>query len=126
MSNSTGGGVKRRTGFETGTLLVDRFVVESILRGDRLQEAVADSGATIRVRDQSTGEACILKALLLRGASSWKAVELFEREAAVLKRLRHPRVPRFVADFRVEPEDERGAVTFWFVGISSCETRRAI
>jgi hypothetical protein len=38
-----------------------------------------------------------VKALSLRRMAGWKALELFEREAATLKGLAHPSVPRCAA-----------------------------
>ena len=41
----------------------------------------------------------VIKALPLRGLPGWKAVELFEREAAALHALVHPGIPAWVDDF---------------------------
>ncbi len=36
-----------------------------------------------------------MKVLTLRGMKSWKQLDLFQREAKVLKGLRHPGIPRY-------------------------------
>ena len=41
----------------------------------------------------------VIKALPLRGLPGWKAVELFEREAAALHALAHRAIPAWVDDF---------------------------
>lgn len=49
-----------------------------------------------------------VKALSLRRMAGWKALELFEREAATLKALAHPAVPRYVDYFEQDNERDRG------------------
>jgi serine/threonine protein kinase len=44
----------------------------------------------------------VAKLLHLGLVSDWKSVELFEREAAVLKSLHHPRIPAYVDSFRAD------------------------
>jgi len=48
---------------------------------------------TLLARDLSGGQLVAIKVLHPRAAQEWKAYELFEREAAVLRALRHPAVP---------------------------------
>ncbi|MCA9516699.1 MAG: protein kinase, partial [Myxococcales bacterium] len=52
--------------------------------------------AGVRERD---GLAVAVKTLRIEQLASWKALELFEREAAVLRTLDHPGVVRYVDDF---------------------------
>jgi hypothetical protein len=56
--------------------------------------------------DLRTGGAVVVKELSLAGASDWKAVDLFRREAAVLASLDHPRIPRYVDHFEREEGTE--------------------
>src|SRR5262245_690473 len=49
--------------------------------------------------DTRDGKPVAIKRFHVRGAKSWKDVELAEREARVLAGLRHPNVPRFVEHF---------------------------
>jgi hypothetical protein len=50
-------------------------------------------GHTFLAHDRSGGRHVAIKVLHTRGAADWKAHELFEREAAVLRSLRHQGVP---------------------------------
>lgn len=56
-------------------------------------------GTTYAARDRETNHEVAVKVLDLRRVDDWKAVELFEREAAVLKTLDHPGIPAYV-EFR--------------------------
>lgn len=59
-------------------------------------------GITYVATRADTGERVLLKELSLARAESWKSVELFEREAAVLARLDHVGIPRFIESFVVD------------------------
>lgn len=56
-------------------------------------------GVTYLAHAQRTQEEVVLKLLKPERLESWKAVELFEREAEVLQRLNHPHIPRFIDHF---------------------------
>lgn len=58
-------------------------------------------GHTYQALDTSTGELVAVKRLSLKTATQWKAVDLFEREVATLRRLNHPGIPRFIDAFAV-------------------------
>jgi Protein kinase domain len=80
------------------------------------------SGTTYRVLDSKSGEEAIVKAIELRGLSEWKVLELFEREAATLRRIDHPRIPRYLASFILDDgrvvsraEEVRGRPIFMLV-----------
>jgi hypothetical protein len=57
-------------------------------------------GRTFLARDRSDDRPLAIKVLDRRGAADWKAYELFEREAAVLRSLRHHGVPEVHDLFR--------------------------
>ena len=59
-------------------------------------------GATWRVKHVRSGEHYALKLMHLSRVGDWKAVELFEREAAVLRSIEHPAVPAYVDAFPLE------------------------
>jgi hypothetical protein len=60
----------------------------------------AGSQATTFVAvDELEGREVAIKEFRIRGASSWKDVELAEREAKVLKTLEHERLPRYLDHF---------------------------
>ena len=70
------------------------------------------AGATYLARDAQTGADAVVKILHLDLLHDWKAVELFEREASVLKALHHERIPSYVDSFRADVE---GSVRFVLV-----------
>jgi hypothetical protein len=55
-------------------------------------------GITYRGEREGDGRPVIVKTLRLAGLPGWKAFELFEREAAVLRALQHPNVPAWIDD----------------------------
>jgi hypothetical protein len=57
-------------------------------------------GRTFLARDRTSDRAVAIKVLDRRRAADWKAYELFEREAAVLRSLRHQGVPEVHDSFR--------------------------
>jgi serine/threonine protein kinase len=69
-----------------------RYVVKGLL-GEGSQ------GATYEATDSQTGHTVAIKRFDVRGAHSWKDVELAEREARVLATLDHPLVPRYFENF---------------------------
>jgi len=56
-------------------------------------------GVTFAARDAESGRAVAIKRFDVRGARSWKDVELAERETRVLASLDHPLVPRYIEHF---------------------------
>ncbi len=56
-------------------------------------------GETLEAVDKREGRPVAIKRFTIRGAKSWKDVELAEREAAVLASLRHPALPRYIEHF---------------------------
>jgi hypothetical protein len=56
-------------------------------------------GETLEAVDKQVGHAVAIKRFMIRGAKSWKDVELAEREAAVLASLSHPSLPRYIEHF---------------------------
>jgi len=70
-------------------------------------------GTTYLGRELATGRAVAIKCLPLGGLPEWKPVELFEREARVLRSLDHPGVPEFVDAF--EDDGPEGGHRFYIV-----------
>ncbi len=56
-------------------------------------------GETLEAVDKREGRPVAIKRFTIRGAKSWKDVELAEREAAVLSSLSHPGLPRYIDHF---------------------------
>ena len=69
-----------------------RYVVTGVL-GEGTQ------GSTLEAVDKAVGRIVAIKRFRVRGASSWKDVELAEREARVLSSLSHPALPTYVDHF---------------------------
>ena len=53
------------------------------------------------------GERVALKCLSLRTMREWKALDMFEREARVLRSLHHPAIPAYLASFHTDTERDR-------------------
>ncbi|HET9932876.1 MAG TPA: serine/threonine-protein kinase, partial [Polyangiaceae bacterium] len=80
------------TSQESGLLKQGRYRIVGLLgRG-----AQAD---TLWAEDAHTGTQVAIKRFQVRGAKSWKDVELAEREASVLSRLSHKNLPRYIDHF---------------------------
>lgn len=56
--------------------------------------SVFGSSRDYRCRQHEEEEEVAVKVLTLRGMKNWKQLDLFQREAKVLKGLRHPGIPR--------------------------------
>ena len=78
------------------------------LRGDRyaIIRLLGEGGqaATFEGVDKKQGKLVAIKRFRVRGAKSWKEVELAEREARVLASLSHPGLPRYVDHFEENGE----------------------
>ncbi|MGF1461070.1 MAG: serine/threonine protein kinase [Leptolyngbyaceae cyanobacterium] len=83
-----------------GTLIHSRYELLAIL-------GQGGSGLTYRAKDTVTGRQVALKELSLKGLDDWKKLELFEREAQVLKGLDHPAIPHYVDYFQVDTANNR-------------------
>ncbi len=59
-------------------------------------------GTTFRGIDRESGRNVAIKVLSLKGSTGWKSFDLFEREVATLKTLRHPGIPGYLDDFASE------------------------
>lgn len=69
--------------------LPERYRIEGPLgRGGQAQ--------TLAATDTASGEAVVVKVFRLAGSDAWKRFELFERECAVLRSLKHPSIPAYV------------------------------
>jgi eukaryotic-like serine/threonine-protein kinase len=64
-------------------------------------------GITYRARDIETDCVVAIKALSLKRAKDWKAIELFDREAKILAQLNHPAIPKYIDHFQVDTDRDR-------------------
>lgn len=80
----------------------------STLRGDRYAviRLLGEGGqaATFEAVDKKQGKLVAIKRFRVRGAKSWKEVELAEREARVLASLSHHGLPRYIEHFEENGE----------------------
>lgn len=65
------------------------------------------SSVTYEATELGSGKRVAMKALSLRGMSSWKSLDLFEREARMLETLSHPAVPTYVDSFEADVDGDR-------------------
>ena len=83
------------TASSSGTLRSGRYAI--------IGELGAGSQAeTLDAVDKLNGRAVAIKRFQVRGAKSWKDVELAEREARVLSTLEHPNLPVYIEHFEEE------------------------
>ncbi|NUP07391.1 MAG: protein kinase [Polyangiaceae bacterium] len=78
-----------------GYLIGNRYRIKATL-------GLGSSGQTYEAESVATGQLVALKRFRVKGAASWKSLELFEREARILAGLSHPRIPRHVESFSEE------------------------
>eukprot|EP00178_Gracilaria_changii_P012609 TRINITY_DN356_c0_g1_i1.p1 TRINITY_DN356_c0_g1~~TRINITY_DN356_c0_g1_i1.p1 ORF type:complete len:576 (+),score=70.74 TRINITY_DN356_c0_g1_i1:973-2700(+) len=87
--------------FERDDVISDYRIIAEIGRGSTglTYEAVATKGP---YRNQRLA----LKALSVSSLTTWKALDLFQREAKTLKSLSHPSIPKYVDFFEYETESD--------------------
>jgi|GEM_PF-1857628 len=59
-------------------------------------------GKAFLARDMEGGGEVVVKELHMGQAADWKALELFERESAILRNLSHPAIPGYVDGFHLD------------------------
>ncbi len=64
-------------------------------------------GITYKAQNIKTQETIALKIVSLKDHRNWKTIELFEREAEVLKTIDHPGIPKYLDYFEVETADDK-------------------
>jgi hypothetical protein len=86
--------------FATGDVLHSRYKVEGpIGRGG--------NAVTYHCTDQQTGQGVAIKVLSLRGLRNWKQLDLFQREAQILKNLDQPGIPAYIDSFEDDTPTDR-------------------
>jgi len=64
-------------------------------------------GITYEAEDLTNYQRVALKVVSLQQASSWKILELFEREAKVIANLHHPQIPKYLNYFYIDTKSDR-------------------
>ena len=85
--------------FVPGKIINERYFIKSLI-------AAGGIAKTYLCNDQKTGTIVVLKVLKFREAEDWKMVELFEREAEILKKINHPNIPYYIDYFSLEEDEE--------------------
>lgn len=75
-----------------------------------LQELGSGSTSTTYKARTPDGTVVALKAMSFRAMTDWKQLELFEREASILRSLSHPCIPAHIDSFEVDTDDDRAYV----------------
>lgn len=86
--------------YQNGDIIAKRYRVLHIL-------GQGGSATTYAVEDIQIGRQIALKALSLRHTTNWKQLELFEREAQILKKLNHPNIPCYLNYFQIDTAESR-------------------
>jgi ankyrin repeat protein len=81
-------------------MIADRYRILDIL-------GQGGVGTTYLAEDTKTHHKVAVKALSLRSSNDWKQMELFEREARVLKQLNHPAIPCYIDYFAVDTSEDQ-------------------
>jgi len=83
-----------------GDAIADRYRILTLL-------GQGGMGTTYAAEDLATGDRVALKMLSLRQIKEWKVLELFEREAKILKTLSHPYIPTYLDFFYLDTAEDR-------------------
>lgn len=65
------------------------------------------NASTYKCWDTESESFVAIKALSFRRMTTWKQLELFEREASVLQQMENPSIPRYLDYFEVETEEDK-------------------
>jgi eukaryotic-like serine/threonine-protein kinase len=85
---------------QPGDMIRDRYRILSILGQGGI-------GITYKAEDLIQGGNVAIKVLSLSHMTDWKALELFEREANVLKNLSHAAIPQYLNHFQIDLPGDR-------------------
>jgi len=76
-------------------ILVERYQLQRVLGKSAIRQ-------TWLARDLTNQEQVVVKLLTANDQIQWYDIQLFEREAKVLRQLNHPRIPQYYDDFVLE------------------------
>ena len=84
---------------KTGDLIQQRYRVDALL-------GQGSMGTTCKALDLATKQHVAVKALHFSNIQEWKTLELFRREAATLRKLDHPYIPKYLDFITSETDTE--------------------
>ena len=76
-------------------ILIERYQLQRVLGKNVIRQ-------TWLARDLTNEEQVVVKLLTINDQLQWHDIQLFEREAKVLRQLDHPRIPQYYDDFVLE------------------------
>jgi serine/threonine protein kinase len=101
--------------FEPGTCLYNRYEISQLLSRKAGRR-------TLLAYDQETQTQVIIKVLLFEKDFEWDDLKLFKREAATLKILNHPSIPRYLDFFELKmPHNQGFALVQNYIAAKSLE-----
>lgn len=100
-----------------GSVLAKRFLLKRRL-------GAGSTAVTWLATDRGSGSDVVLKLLSFGALEDWKALELFEREAGVLRNLHHEGIPAYVDYFRHgQGKDTRFVLVQEYVDGTNCQKK---
>jgi len=84
---------------DIGETIQERYQTEEVL-------GQGSMGTTYKALDLKTQRSVAIKLLHFSRLQEWKSLELFEREAKILRQLNHPRIPTYIDFFSLETSCE--------------------
>ncbi len=84
--------------FESGSLINNQYkIIKMLGKGNMAETYLASDADEKKV---------VIKVVRLKGLEEWKVLELFEREAKILKKIDHPNTPSYIDYFTNETEQD--------------------
>jgi len=74
----------------------------------KIKKKIGSGGFAITylAEDLKTEQLCTVKHLSLKKVDRWKSIELFKREAKILKNIDHPQIPDFIDFITIDTEED--------------------
>jgi serine/threonine protein kinase len=113
--------IRVQTMWQTGEILQNRYQLEEPLGKNAgretwlVQDLNRNKNIDANIDIPDTPERAIVKLLALNPQMDWDTFKLFEREAAVLKNLDHPRIPKYRDNFSLDKDQGNGLCWFGLV-----------
>ncbi|MEL6930007.1 MAG: serine/threonine-protein kinase [Cyanobacteria bacterium J06600_6] len=86
--------------YQPGDIIQENYQIVGVL-------GAGGTAITYEALDLTQSMPVAIKVLSLQKTQDWKLVELFEREARVLKNLDHPKIPQYLDYFSIDTQSDR-------------------